>query len=280
MPVSALLVLALGGLAPFREARQATPTRASEPIAIEIGSSAVTRGGLLDLLMLSSDRDTAPTERAMALSIEERQWLNPVPEHGEVAVAIRFQQRNTGSRDRSKDGKRVSITFRYGVTAAIATARDRDTIAVEVLRTHSYSSSTSRTEPSQSEDRDGFEQAGRELGAKVRAWVLTRIEDLRPDGPDAGFRHKVRHKLLLVGDGLEVTEVDPEGPAYAAGLRVGDRIRRVDGEGNTTQVDERVLTWRLGPPGQATIEFERDKKQQTIVVDVRRRRTGSRKGPS
>jgi hypothetical protein len=81
-----------------------------------------------------------------------------------------------------------------------------------------------------------------------------------------------------MGDGLEVTDVDAEGPAYAAGLRAGDRIRRVDDESNTLLMDERILTWRLGAPPPTTIEFERDKKRQTIVGEPGTGRRGG--GPS
>ncbi len=263
------VLCALAGLAVPDAPPQPARSSSLNPITVEIGQSGRDRGGLLDLLIPFSDRDILPTERALADSLVGRQWIDLTDENPEVAVAVRWQQRSRGSQSRSRDGKNTTITFTYKVSAAIATRREKDDIDAEAMVTKTYSSNSSRMEPSRSDDREGFQRAGKELGTKVRTWLLSRIESLRPDGPDPGFRHQIKHKLLIIGDGLEVTEVNPDSPAGLAGLRQGDRIRKVDGEGGTSQMDERVLTLRIETGAiPLRVEFERDKKRQTIAFEV------------
>jgi len=236
------------------------------PIAVEIGNPGDSHDGLLDML-LAVDDDTLVAERELADALSDRPWLRVVADRGEAAVAVSRGRRSISSRSRSKDGKRTTITFRYFVSAGIAVRGDRDSIEVETLVSHTYAEGSGRMYPTRSEDRDAFRRAGRELAGKARAWLLPRIAALRPDGPDAGFRHRTRFRFLLKGDGLEVTDVMPGSPAESAGLRVGDRIRRIDREDGTVQMDERVCTWRLEPPGtRVELEIERDRQREVVAV--------------
>ncbi len=263
------VVCALAGLSAPGDSPQAAGSPAVNPIAIEIGQQSRDRGGLLDLLVPYSDNDTLPAERALADALSGRFWIDLTDGNPEVAVAVRWQQRNDSRPSRSKDGKNITITYTYKVSAAIATRREKDQIDAEATVSTTYAASSSRREPSRSNDRDGYQRAGRELGTKVRTWVLSRIETLRPDGPAPGFRHQIKRKLLIIGDGLEVTDVAPDSAAALAGLRPGDRIRKVDGESGTNQMDERVLTWRVGSGViPVRLEIERDKKRQTIAFDL------------
>jgi len=266
--VTSLLLAALvsGVVTPSAHASRPVVRR---PIALEVGSGATSRGGLLDLLFAVRDDDASAAERGLADALAGRPWLQVVDTEGEAAVAVSRCLRGVSSRNRSKDGKRTTITFRYAVSAGVAIRGDRDSVEAEVLVSRTYSEGASRMYPTAGEDRDAFRRAGQELAGKVRAWILPRIPTLRPDGPDAGFLHKARFKWLLKGDGLEVTSVAAGSPAERAGLRVGDRIRRIDAEDGTSEMDERVYTWRLESAGtRVMLEVEREKQRRTLAVEL------------
>lgn len=250
------------------------------PIEVEVGTSANQRGGLLDLLLAASDDDAEAVERELRGSLDDRPWLRVVSSEGEAAVAVNRCRRTISSRRRSRDGKETSFTFRYAVSAAIAIRGERGSIEAETLVTRSYSASSGRQSPTAREDRDAYRRTGDELARKAREWLLPRIAALRPDGPDAGFTHRTRFRMLLKGDGLEVTGLTPGSAADRAGLRVGDRIRRIDREGGTVQMDERVRTWRLEAEGtQVALEVERDHERTTMVVELERPGARNVKGP-
>ncbi len=64
--------------------------------------------------------------------------------------------------------------------------------------------------------------------------------------------------------------VDPAGPAYAAGLRDGDRVTAVDGQAVDDLSPWEALDLLQGPPGStATFQIERDGIPQTITVPRR-----------
>jgi hypothetical protein len=263
-----LLFLVLVGSAPAAGA-QPTDAFTPRPILIEVGAAASKRGGLLDLLLAAPDQDASAAEREMAAALSEKPWLRVVSSGGEAAVAVSRTRRVIDSRSLSKDGKQTSIRFKYVVSAGIAIRGDRDSIEAETIVTRNYSTSAGQQSPSRSEDRDAFERVGRGLANKAREWMLPRVAVLRPEGPDAGFQHKVKFKLLLKGDGLEVLHVVPGSAAERAGLRAGDRIRRIDRETGTVQMDERVCTFRLEPPGTlVALEIERDRQRSTISLNL------------
>jgi hypothetical protein len=271
MILSFLLGLVLAANTPAQANRQAGP--ATGPITIEVGESATVTGGLLDLLLPTRDDDVMAAERELASELGDRPWLQVARDRADAAVAVNRCTRSVSSRGRSKDGTKVTITFRYAASAGIATRGDRGTIEAETLVTQSYPEGSYRRNPSKAEDHEAFRRVGRELAGKVREWLLPHVAALRPDGPDAGFEHRTRSKLLIKGDGLEVTEVAAGGPADRSGLKVGDRIRKVDNEGNTSKMDERVRTWHLAPPGtRVAIEIERERQRQTVEVVLERPR--------
>lgn len=273
-----ILAVTLGAAAPGAD----QAARPVEAITMQVGADAARRGGLLDTRLAVTEDDAAAAEEGLVSGLQGRWWLQLVPNAGEVAAAVTRCQRSQSSHSRSKDGDKVTIDFRYTVVAAVAIEGDRDTVDTQVTISHSYRASTSRMVPTDREDRSAFQRAGRELAPKVRSWVLPRIASLRPDGADAGFRHKVKFKWLVMPQGLEVTDVFPGSPAQQAGLQVGDLIKRVDREDSTAKMDERVWAWRLEAAGtRVRLEFERNSQRRTIDVTLitppreRRHRAGS-----
>ena len=247
--------------------RAAAQPRIEQPIELEVGPGATGRGGILDQLLSIRNDDTEAVERGLAGALARKPWLRLVARSDEAAVVVRRAHRTMSSRSHSKDRKKTTTSYRYQVSADIGIRGDRAVLDAEASLSHTHVAGNSDVYPRESEDRSAFERAGRQLADKVRDWILTRVGVLRPDGPDVGFHHVKKFKLLLKGDGLEVTGVAAGGLADSAGLRVADRIRRIDGEGGTTEMDERVLTFRLEPPGtRVAIEVERDKRRQTMTI--------------
>ena len=263
------VVCALAGLSAPGDSPQAAGSPAVNPIAIEIGQQSRDRGGLLDLLVPYSDNDTLPAERALADALSGRFWIDLTDGNPEVAVAVRWQQRNDSRPSRSKDGKNITITYTYKVSAAIATRREKDQIDAEATVSTTYAASSSRREPSRSNDRDGYQRAGRELGTKVRTWVLSRIETLRPDGPAPGFPHadqaQAPHHRRRPGSHRRGARQRRRACRTAARRPhpQGRRRERNEPDGRTRP----HLAGRLGcHPGEA--RDQRDKKRQTIAFDL------------
>jgi serine protease Do len=68
--------------------------------------------------------------------------------------------------------------------------------------------------------------------------------------------------------GLVVTRVDPSGPAARAGLRVGDRIRRVNGRVTNTVDDAQGSIYGAQVGDQLAIDYERDGKAGSLRITL------------
>lgn len=253
------------GLSPAQE-----PPPPPSPITVQVGDTATRQGGFLEFLKVLATLDVEPAERELASTLRQRPWLRVTDDQGDVAVAITRARRTESSRSTSKDGKKVTVSYRYTVSGSIAVQGDRESFDAEETESQTYTVGSGRQQPESYQDRMAFERTGRKFGQRASAWILGRLDMIRPGGLDVGFRHKIRMKGLgLVGDGLEILEVVPGSPAGQGGLLVGDRVRRVGAEGGTTEMDELVRTWPLLAAGMpVSLEIERQKARRTIVFTL------------
>lgn len=103
--------------------------------------------------------------------------------------------------------------------------------------------------------------AGRGVAAdgEVRAALLDVIGDALPEA-DA--------QLLGVDGGARINDIDPDGPAALAGLRIGDVIVEVDGQA-VSSFDCLVILIRAHQPGDAlTITYLRDGQRATATATL------------
>lgn len=261
--VCAVMLVSLGATVSVASGQ----TGPADPIRVQVGEAATARGGLLEHTLVLASRDTARIERELASAVGGRDWVRVTSTDPEVAVALRRTSRTQSSRSFSKDRKKVSVSFVYTASADIGVRGEHAQLDARVTDSRTYAVNASRQEPTEYEDREAFDRAARDVGTKARAWILERLVLLRPGGPDAGVRHRIRHKLAVVPDGLEVMEVVAGSAAERAGLRPGDRIRRVGLEGGTVDMDERVRVWRLLPSATSvTLEIECDGARRTLTL--------------
>ncbi len=241
---------------------------AADPIRIEAGGQGGRHRGFFDRLS-SEDEDLDLSDRDIERALRGRRWLEVVRRDPEVTIDATRRFLSEASRSKPKNGK-VRITWRYTVRAVVATGSDRGRLDATTTSSETVPESDSdRIRYEEHRDRDVFRRLAREIAEKANDWILDRIDRLRPNRPDAGFRHKARYRWLVKGDGLEVTKVLPGSPAARAGLGVGDRIRAIDKEKGTAQMDLRARTWWIEPAGTTvTLEVERKKKRRRLQCAI------------
>ena len=235
-------------------------------ITVQVGDHAARRGD-----SSLTDESESDVER----SLSGRPWLELVERDAEVTVDVTSRIVSEASRATVKDGS-VSITWSHVLRATILTSGERDRIDASTTPTETLTpSEAAQARAYTRQDSSSFLQLGRDLAARVNSWILARLDVLRPARPDAGFRHAAKYKWGLRGDGLEVTEVLPRSPAALAGLERRDRIRSIDGEKGTEQMDLRARTWWFDPPGgRVRLEVERSNTRRVIECAISRHGSG------
>ena len=253
--VLSLLALSAGA-APHAAAASAD----TAPIAVHVSSSLAGERGFSKIMSSAGSGDTDATARDVERDLQKFRWLRMVERDPEVKVTVDRRERTETSRSTDKKGG-VTINHRYTASASVQIGGDRDRIDADT--TYSQGPSSSR------DDAAHFDAVARELAGKIATRISQDLDTLRPNRPQAGFDHKAKYKMLIRGDGLEVTAVAAGSPAEAAGLEVNDRIRSIDGEKGTDQMSARVYSWWTDLPGaRYNLEVERNKQRRTVQLSL------------
>jgi hypothetical protein len=230
------------------------------PISIHISSALSGEKGFSKIMSSASTGDTDATARDVERELQKLRWMRMVERDPEVKVTIDRRERTETSRSTDKKGG-VTINHRYTASASLQIGGDRDRIDADT--TYSQGPTSTRDDAAQ------FDNVAKELAKKIALRIGENLDAMRPDRPRAGFDHKAKYKMLIRGDGLEVLSVAPGSPAEAAGLQVSDRIRSIDGEKGTDQMNARVYSWWTDAPGASyNLEVERNKQRRTVQLSL------------
>ena len=229
------------------------------PIAVSVTSALAGEKGFGKFMSSASTGDVEATARDLEVELRKHRWMQLVDRNPEVVVTVDKRERIETSKSTNKKGE-VTINHRYTASATVRVG-DRERDRVDADTTYSQGPSSTR------DDRAQFESVAKELATNIANRLMTSLDALRPNRPQAGFAHKAKYKMLIRGDGLEVTSVDPGTPAEEVGLQVGDRIRSIDGEKGTDQMNAKVLSWWTDLPGaRYTLEVERNKQRRPMQI--------------
>lgn len=230
------------------------------PITVQVSSALAGERGFSKIMSSASTGDTDATARDVERELQKMRWMRVVEREPEVKITIDRRERTETSRSTDKKGG-VTINHRYTASATVLIGGDRDRIDADT--TYSQGPSSTRDDNSQ------FDAVAKELATNIAARIAQNLDEMRPNRPRAGFDHKAKYKMLIRGDGLEVLAVEPGSPAEEAGLQVGDRIRAIDGEKGTDQMNARVFSWWTDAPGaRIALEVERNKQRRIIPLTL------------
>jgi hypothetical protein len=233
----------------------------NEPVAVSVTSALDGERGFGKLMSSASTGDVEDTARDVESQLRKYPWLEVVGRDPEVTVVVDRRERTETSRSTNKKGE-VTINHRYTASATLMIG-DRERDRIEADTTYSQGPSATRDDSSQ------FDAVAKELAGNISSRILRSLDALRPNRPQAGFSHQAKYKMLFRGDGLEVTAVEPGSPAEEAGLQVKDRIRSIDGEKGTDQMNVKVLSWWTDLPGaRYNLEVERNKQRRMVQLSL------------
>jgi hypothetical protein len=234
-----------------------TAAQAGSPVTVRVTSSLEGEKGLGRVFSAASRGDVSATADDVEGLLRSRRWIRlEDSDRAEVVITIQGRERYERRRTTDKEGKE-SIDHRYKASGTVEVAGRRLPVNIE----HDFT----EKEYSTRDDAEQFRKVAEKFVAESLGLILQSLDELRPDRPEAGFEHQAKYKLLVKGDGLEVKSVEPGSPAEEAGLQVKDRIRRIDAEKGTDQMDERARTWWFEEPGTAVmLDVERNKQRQSM----------------
>jgi membrane-associated protease RseP (regulator of RpoE activity) len=230
------------------------------PITITVESSIGTERGLSRILSGASSGDVDATARDVERDLQQLRWLRVVTRDPEVRVTVDRRGRTETSRSTDKKTGGVTVNHRYSASATVQIGGSRDRLDADT----SYSQGPNATR----DDSEQFDKVAKELANNIARRITQDLDALRPNRPQAGFDHKAKYKMLFRGDGLEVLAVQAGSPAEVAGMMVGDRIRSIDGEKGTDQMNSRALSWWADLPGSRyNLEVEHN-KQRIVQLEL------------
>ena len=242
-------------------ATRASAQEAQGPITIQVTSSLDVQGkkGFKRFLSEIGRGDVGDTAHDVERILGRYRWARLVSNSAEMLVVIESRERTEQDRWDGEDGD--TIDHLYGIDATIEIGDDSIPVRTEEAWRQGPKGIRS--------DSTHFGKAAEKLVGQIAALITQRLETLRPDAPDAGFGHEAKFKFLVKGDGLEVTWVTPGGPAERAGLQLKDRIRKIDMEKGTIEMDERTRSWWLERPGtRVMLEVERNKQRRPLELTL------------
>jgi hypothetical protein len=234
---------------------------AQGPITIQVTTSLDVQGkkGFKRFLSEIDRGDVSDSARDVERVLGRYRWARLVPSSPEMLVVIESRERNEQDRWEGKDGDTIDHVYAIEATIEIGD----DSVPVRTEEGYRQGPRNARS------DSTHFGKAAEKLVGQIAGLITQRLEALRPDAPDAGFGHEAKFKLLIKGDGLEVTWVTPGSPAERAGLQLKDRIRKIDLEKGTIEMDERTRSWWLERPGtRVMLEVERNKVRRPVELTL------------
>ena len=243
------------------------------PISVQITSSLSGERGFSKLMSSASTGDVEATAREVETQLRKHRWMQLTDRNPEVVVNVDKRERIETSRSTNKKGE-VTINHRYTASATVRVG-DSERDRVDADTTYSQGPTATR------DDRAQFETVAKELSKNIAARVMQSLDRMRPNRPRAGFTHKAKYKMLFRGDGLEVLSVESGSPAEEVGLQVGDRIRSIDGEKGTDQMNDKVMSWWTELPGaRYTMEVERNKQRRPMQIWLETRGSAADRAPA
>jgi hypothetical protein len=255
------LTLGAGLLLSLLSAGRVPAQEPQGPIAIQVTTSLdlERKKGLGRLWSEVSRGDVGDSARELERILVRYRWARVVSDAPEMLLVVESRERDERGRWQGKDGE--TVEHLYAVEATLEVGDDRVPLRAE---------QEFRQGPKDARnDWVHFGKAAEKLVGEIAVVVTRKLPDLRPAAPEAGFTHEAKYRFLIKGDGLEVTWVAPGSPAERAGLQVKDRIRRIDGEKGTNEMDERAHTWWLERTGtRVALEVERSKQRRPVELTL------------